>query len=63
MSHVYVVMGNDYPDAVFTTASAAELYCARKRAEPESMHDSGATKIYWNWYSLELRDNLPTKEK
>lgn len=29
---VYVVMGNDFPDAVFDTAKAAEDYCDSKRA-------------------------------
>ena len=35
---VYVVMGNDDPDCVFSTEKAAEAYCDRRRAEKQGVH-------------------------
>lgn len=43
---VYVVMGNDYPEAVFSTPSAAEAFCRKKKAEREDR------RIYWRDYDF-----------
>jgi hypothetical protein len=48
---VYVVMGNDYPDAVFKEQSAAEAYCLAKNSE----NRKGQRRIYWRFYSFELQ--------
>lgn len=47
---VYVVMGNDFPDAVFSSESEADAYCARQRTEnPKS-------RVYWRSYDFVLDD-------
>ncbi len=56
MALVYV-LGNDYPDAVFTTAKVAQEYCALKTAERIG-RDFG-TRIYWRFYDFELLETLP----
>jgi hypothetical protein len=35
MGQVFVVMSNDFPDAVFSTQEKADIYCKRKNAEDE----------------------------
>lgn len=40
---VYVVMGNDYPEAVFSAEDAAEQFCADRRGE----HDASG-RIRWS---------------
>jgi hypothetical protein len=52
---VHVVMGNDYPEAVFTTARAAKKFCKKKAEEPASKNMSGAIRIYWRVYAFELQ--------
>jgi hypothetical protein len=47
---VFVVMGNDYPDAVFTDGDEAEAYCAKKRREKRSQGHI----IYWNLHEFTL---------
>lgn len=49
---VFVVMGNDFPDAVFAKEADAEAYCESKR-------DGNAThghRIYWRVYGFDLRE-------
>lgn len=53
---VWVVMGNDYPNAVFDTEKAANTYCAVKKEEPASNHASGGIRIYWRSYAFEVRN-------
>ena len=48
---VYVVMGNDYPSAVFTSEVEAEAYCYRKR---EERSDGTITRIYWRVYEFTM---------
>lgn len=52
---VYIVMGNDYPDAVFTTEAAAATYCSDKSAETPKLPGSRVPRIYWRWYAFELQ--------
>lgn len=44
---VFVVMGNDFPDAVFSEEAVAEAFCKMRRAVPGS-------RIYWRVYDFEL---------
>lgn len=44
---VYVVMGNDYPDAVFTTEVAASAYCSDKKAQT-------GRRVHWRYYAFRL---------
>jgi len=48
---VYVVMGNDYPEAVFKLEAQAVKFCSDKKKE------RGTQKpvIYWRTYEFELR--------
>ena len=47
---IYVIMGNDYPSAVFASEERAEAYCdVRKKARKPS--DMGP-RIYWRWYKF-----------
>lgn len=48
---VCVVMGNDFPDAVFATEAEAERYCALKRAEVRE----GQGRIYWRVYKFNVQ--------
>ena len=50
---VHVVMGNDYPEAVFTDEGKAHAFCERKRVESEKKH-SGRSMIYWRVNDFEL---------
>jgi hypothetical protein len=50
---VYVVMGNDYPQAVFKTLEAAEKCCEDKRKEGP-FNPSGSSRIYWRVYDFKL---------
>lgn len=47
MTVVHVVMGNDYPAAVFSSPERAEAYCRAKRekADREGM-------VYWRTYEF-----------
>lgn len=51
---VYVVMGNDFPAAVFDTQIGAREYCVKQRARNAEYIDR--RKIYWNWYKFELNE-------
>ena len=53
MTEVFVVMGNDFPDAVFSTAKAAEEYCAQQR-KLEQAQKPFARKVYWRVYPFKL---------
>jgi hypothetical protein len=43
---VWVVMGNDFPDAVFSTEAAADAYCA--------MQKGINSRIYWRSFDFVL---------
>lgn len=47
---VFVVMGNDYPAAVFSDIGAAEAYCNRRSKE----NKDGYTRVYWRVYDFDL---------
>lgn len=47
---VWVVMGNDFPDAVFSSEEKATAYCAEKKKEP-----SPGARIHWRSYEFELQ--------
>lgn len=57
---VYVVMGNDYPEAVFSNEAAADKFIEKKRAEDRREDrpwpNSLAPRIYWRHYEYEVRD-------
>ena len=48
---VYVVMGNDFPDAVFSDAAAAERYIAGKNQETKTIP---SRRVYWRAYAFLL---------
>jgi len=48
---VYVVMGNDYPDAVFTSEQVAKAYVLKKKAHRD-LHR--VTRIHWRYYEFTL---------
>lgn len=54
---VFVVMGNDYPQAVFTTEARAEAYCVemRKADALESKQTGQRRMVYWRVYAFPLR--------
>ena len=47
---MHVVMGNDFPSAVFSTAEKAEAYVARKKVESKK----DKRMIYWRTYEFSL---------
>lgn len=48
---VYVVMSNDYPDAVFAHEADAEAYVTKRNAE----NVVGKSRIYWRYYPFVVR--------
>ncbi|TDR34709.1 hypothetical protein [Aquamicrobium defluvii] len=55
---VFVVMGNDFPAAVFTTEQAAQLCCEEESAKNEKRKRDGYGAIYWRVYSFDLQGEL-----
>jgi hypothetical protein len=53
---VYVVMGNDYPDCVFSTEKKAEAYCDKRRAEKSGVHQP---RVYWRAYEFIVDEKKP----
>ena len=47
----FVVMGNDYPDAVFSSGSEAEAYCKQKN----DLNEVGKRRIHWCAYEFPLK--------
>ncbi len=58
MTHIYVVMSNDYPAAAFSGVAVAEAYAREmnKKDEAEFPH----RRIFWNVYPLLLNKATPT---
>jgi hypothetical protein len=52
---VFVVMGNDYPDAVFSTLELAEAYCEKQRRQQRE----ASRPVYWRPYPFVV-DNDPS---
>lgn len=53
---VWVIMGNDYPDAVFDSEEGANAFVKAKGEEDARHRDMWAQpKIYWRAYEFELR--------
>lgn len=55
MSRVYVVMGNDFPEAVFSAENLAAEFCKFKKAEDDKRIGM-RTPIYWKYYAFKLND-------
>lgn len=52
---VWVIMGNDFPDAVRLTKAEADAYVAEKQAEDAASRPAGyAARIYWRAYEFDL---------
>jgi hypothetical protein len=51
---MFVVMGNDYPAAVFSTIGMAETFCEYRRKV-----DINKSRIHWRVYEFTL-DDVPT---
>ncbi len=59
---VYVVMGNDYPDAVFQAEAAAEKYVGERTISEKaaaSKPDMFHRRIYYRYYEFELQGAAP----
>lgn len=54
---VWVVMGNDYPGAVFASEEAAKKYIEKKIADtpPDQRNSFGHPRIFWRSYKFELQ--------
>jgi len=51
---IYVVMGNDYPAAVYDSESKAAAYCKEKNDENKKRKVDGRGHIYWRAYGFPL---------
>ena len=53
---IYVVMGNDFPDAAFSTEEKADAYVERMRKEDDKNNSIKIhhVKIYWRAYEFIL---------
>ncbi len=65
MKMVFVVMGNDFPEAVFTDCIQAQAFADRKRDEDSPittrLQPACAHRIYWRVTPFEL-DQHATEE-
>lgn len=53
----YVVMGNDFPDAVTLTKKAAEAYIARRKAEEEKLRERDGLRspgVHWRVHEFHM---------
>lgn len=63
LAKVFVIMGNDYPNAVFDDQEAAEKYIYKKNCEHPDYDKLNRkyplicrqTRIHWRWYQFEVR--------
>lgn len=54
--NVWVVMSNDFPDAVFDNIEAAERYCDAQKIENLKNRESGYGRmVYWRSYEFPLK--------
>lgn len=51
---VWVIMGNDYPDAVFDNEAAANTFIEINKAQDKIRFDGAYTRIYWRAYTFEM---------
>jgi hypothetical protein len=56
MAQVFVVMGGDFPDSVFSSREAAEEYVIRMRQLDNKNRVSGA-RIHWRYDEFDLQDS------
>lgn len=61
---VFVVMGNDFPSAVFSTEKLADDYCAKRREiERQDFHPTYSgeqyhTRVHWRVYEFPVYDSI-----
>jgi hypothetical protein len=51
---VWVVMGNDFPDSVFSNSADAASYVARMYALEKKKQKGFGPRIYWRSYRFEV---------
>lgn len=57
---VFVIMSNDFPDAVFAEERLAEQYCKEANEAPENQRPgSTARRIYYRVFGFDLLEQLP----
>lgn len=54
MATVYVVMGNDFPAAVYSNEQDADARCREEMAKNEQRKSDGYGTIYWRYYDFPL---------
>lgn len=54
MSTVYVIMGNDYPEAVFSNEDVAKAFIAKMKPRPGEGTPADPVRIHWRYYPFEL---------
>jgi hypothetical protein len=47
-------MGNDFPDAVFSTETLADAYVEKKKAEDNPSRDGFYRRIHWRHYEFDM---------
>ncbi len=58
MTTVHVVMGNDFPEAVFLSIDRANEFIDKKRAEDdERLKKDRGPRIYWRSYTFEIEED------
>lgn len=59
---VWVIMGNDYPSAVFDNELAAELYCKfQTKVNSQDVARGDSRKIYWRACEFTLLKEGPVE--
>lgn len=53
---IYVIMGNDYPEAVFSEEKLAVAFVAKMKGKLTSLDGTSAnpTRVHWRYYPFEL---------
>ena len=57
---VYVVIGNDFPEAVLTSAVEADRFIASAEADGKKLNPNRLIKIYWRYYEFDLKWSAAT---
>jgi hypothetical protein len=61
---VHVVMGNDFPDRVYTDEAMAEKFCNEQMAlQRRGLKSYERPRIYWRVYSFELIEAVTLEGK
>lgn len=54
MTELHVILKNDYPAGIVTSAEAADEFCRKMNETEKQRQKSGYTRVYWKAYACEV---------